>query len=156
MIRAFPESALVQLEFDKIKALLEAHCQMEYAKEKSQSLRVHTRKEFIELELNQTNEFKILVQNGQYFPLDYILNLAKELRLLGIPGALLTGEQFMDIRKLAENLQSIFRWFDNDRRIAHPALAEVIRDTYYEKQIIHHIDQVLDESGQVKDSASEE
>src|SRR5687768_10676193 len=80
MIRAFPDSALVQLEFDKIKALLEAHCQTEYAKEKSQSLRVHTRKEFIELELNQTNEFKILVQNGQYFPLDYILNLAKELR----------------------------------------------------------------------------
>jgi DNA mismatch repair protein MutS2 len=156
MIRAFPDSALVQLEFDKIKALLEAHCQTEYAKTKSLSLRIHTRKEFIELELNQTNEFKVIVQNGQYFPLDYILNLSKELKMLGIPGALLTGDQFIDIRKLAENMQSIFRWFDNDKRIAYPALADVIKDTYYEKQIIHEIDQVLDESGQVKDNASDD
>jgi len=156
MIRAFPDSALVQLEFDKIKALLEEHCTTEYAKSKSLSLRIHTRKEFIELELNQSHEFKLLVQNGQHFPLDYILNLSKELRLLAIPGALLTGEQFMDIRKLAENLKSIFRWFDNDKRIAYPALADVIKDTYYEKQIIDEIDQVLDESGQVKDNASDD
>jgi DNA mismatch repair protein MutS2 len=156
MIRAFPDSALVQLEFEKVKALLEEQCKTEYAKTKSLSLRIHTRIEFIKLELNQSHEFKVLVQNGHYFPGDYILNLAKELRLLAIPGALLSGEQFIDLRKLGESLQSIFRWFDNDKRTAYPALAEVIKDTYYEKLIIQEIDEVLDETGQVKDNASEE
>jgi DNA mismatch repair protein MutS2 len=91
-----------------------------------------------------------------YFPNDYVLNLAKELRLLGISGAMLTGEQFILIRKLAESISNIFRWFDADRRLAYPALVKVIGDTYYEKVIMELIDDVLLENGEVKDSASED
>ena len=156
MIKFFPESALVQLEFEKIKVLLAAYCKTEYAKDKAAVLRIHTRKEYIELELQQSHEFKLLLQTAQYFPNDYVLNLAREIKLLGIPGAVLAGEQWMDIRKLAENMHNIFRWFDNERRIAYPALAKVIAHTFYEKVIIQMIDEVLDENGTVKDSASEE
>lgn len=155
-MKFFPESALVQLEFDKVKALLAEHCRTAYAKEKAEDLRIHTRKEFIDLELQQSHEFKLLVQHGQYFPNDYILNLSKELRLLGIPGATLSGEQFVLIRKLAESLQSIFRWFDNDRRLAYPALTKVIAETYYERTVLEMINDVLDESGVVMDNASDD
>ncbi|MBC7826868.1 MAG: DNA mismatch repair protein MutS [Chitinophagaceae bacterium] len=153
-MRHFPESALVQLEFDKIQVLLTAHCKTEYAKSKAENLRVHTKKEFIELELQQSNEYKLLVQGGQYFPNDHVLNLSREIKLLGIPGAVLTGEQIILVRKLAEDLQSIFRWFDAERRIAYRALARVIDNTYYEKAILQTIDEVLDENGTVKDNAS--
>jgi DNA mismatch repair protein MutS2 len=155
-MKFFPESALSQLEFDKVKALLEEHCKTEYAKGKSQELRIHTRKEFIELELQQSHEYKLLIEHSMYFPNDYVLNLAKELRLLGISGAMLTGEQFMLIRKLAESISNIFRWFDADRRLAYPALVKVIGDTYYEKVIMELIDDVLLENGEVKDNASED
>lgn len=155
-MKFFPESALVQLEFEKVKALLEEHCKTLYAKEKAHELRIHTRKEYIDLELQQSHEYKLLVQHGQYFPNDHTLNLSRELKLIGIPGAVLSGEQFMLVRKLAESLQSIFRWFDTERRTAYPALAKVIADTYYEKAILALIDEVLDESGNVKDNASEE
>ena len=100
MIKFFPESALVQLEFEKIKVLVAAYCKTEYAKSKAATLRIHTRKEYIELELRQSHEYKLLLQTGQHFPNDYILNLAKELKLLGIPGAVLGGEDFMNIRLL--------------------------------------------------------
>ena len=155
-MRIFPESALVQLEFDKVRTLLAGQCSTEYARAKAEDLRIHTRREFIELELQQSNEFKLLLQNGQYFPNDDTLNLARELKLLGIPGATLSGEQFMQIRRLAESIQSIFRWFDAERRVAYPALARVIENTHYEKAIIAAIDEVLDESGTVRDNASEE
>ncbi len=155
-MKFFPESALVQLEFTKVKALLEEHCKTEYAKSKAADLRIHTRKDFIERELQQSNEFKLLLQYGQYFPNDYILNLAREIKLLGIPGAVLDGDQFILIRKLAENMQGIFRWFDAERRIAYPALLKVIENTYYEKTILLLIDEVLDENGTVKDNASDE
>ena len=121
MIKFFPESALVQLEFEKIKSLVSAYCKTEYAKLKTSTLRIHTRKEYIELELQQSHEYKLLLQTGQYFPNDHVLNLSKELKLLGIPGAVLGGEDFMGIRKLADSLQNIFRWFDNEKRIAYPA-----------------------------------
>src|ERR1700748_473416 len=125
-MRIFPESALFQLEFDKIKALLAEHCNTEYARVKAADLRIHTRRDIIALELQQTDKYKLLVQNGQYFPNDYTLNLSRELKLLGIPGASLSGEQFLQIRRLAENMQSVFRWFDPERRTAYPALVKVI------------------------------
>jgi DNA mismatch repair protein MutS2 len=155
-MRVFPESALVQLEFDKIQSLLTEHCKTEFAKSKAEHLRIHTRKEFIQVELQQSNEYKLLIEGGQYFPNDHVLNLSKEIKLLGIAGAVLMGDQIMQIRKLAESLQSIFRWFDTERRTAYPGLAGVIADTYYEKAILQTIDEVLDENGTVKDNASDD
>lgn len=155
-MRFFPDSALVQMEFNKVRALLAEHCKTEYAKEKADDLRIHTKKEFINLQLSQSYEHLLLIRNGQYFPNDHTLNIAKELRLLSIPGAVLSGEQFLLVRKLAESLQSIFRWFDTDRRTAYPALVKVIENTYYEKVILELIDDILDETGVVRDNASEE
>ncbi|MEI9912776.1 MAG: hypothetical protein WDO71_25905 [Bacteroidota bacterium] len=125
-------------------------------KTKPRSLRIHTRKEFIDVELKQSHQYSQLLRNNIYFPNDHILNLAKELKLLGIPGAVLIGEDLMQIRKLAESIERIFRWFDNERKTAYEALAKVISHTYYEKIIIAMIDDVLDEHGQVKDNASKE
>ena len=153
-MKLYPESAFLQLEFDKVRALLAAYCQTQHARDKATNLRIHTRKEFIDIELKQSHEYLQLLQNGIYFPNDYITNLSKELKLLGIPGAVLNGEEVLHIRRLAENIEKVFRWFDNERRLAYPGLAQVIADTYYEKAIIKMIDEVLDEDGQVKDSAS--
>ena len=155
-MKFFPESTLHQLEFDKIKELLAVHCRTEFGRSKALQLRIHTKKEIIERELQQTNEFKIILQSGQYFPNDFPINISKELKLLGIPGASLAGEQFLLIRRLAENTNNIFRWFDAERKIANASLAKVIAESYYEKLIRQMIDDVLDETGIVKDNASDD
>jgi len=155
-MKIYPESAVMQLEFDKVKDLLHEKCRTEYAKTKAIELRIHTRKDFIERELKQSHEYKQLLQNAIHFPNDYVLNLARELRLLSIEGSLLNGEELVDIRKLAESIEKIFRWFDAERKEAYEALAEVIKDTHYEKKIKELIDEVIDESGAVKDNASDD
>ncbi len=155
-MKFFPESAHVQLEFNKVRDLLALYCQGDHARAKALDLRVHTRRDYIELELRQTHEYRQLIANSIYFPNDVILNLSKELKLLPIPGALLTGDQFLAIRKLCENTASIFRWFDHERRLAYEGMARVISETYYEKVIVELIDEVLDETGQVKDNASDD
>ena len=155
-MKLFPESAYIQLEFDKIKSLLAEHCRSEYAIEKANQLRIHTQIEFIGTELRQSYEYKQLLQNGIYFPNDPVFNLSKELKLLSIPGAVLGGDELIEIRKLAELMKNIFRWFDAERRGAYNSLAKIIDGTYYEKVIAEMIDDVLDESGQVKDNASQD
>lgn len=155
-MRLYPESAAVQLEFNKVEALLKELCKTEYAKAKAENLRIHTKREFIETDLHQTHEYKFLVLQGEYFPNDFTLNILRELKLLGIPGATLSGEQFLSVKKLAECVGNIFRWFDAERRSAYPAMSRVIEGSYYEKTILLLIDEVLDEYGNVKDTASEE
>jgi DNA mismatch repair protein MutS2 len=155
-MKFFPESALQQLEFDKIKELLGLQCCTEYAKQKADQLRIHTKKEYIELELQQAHEFKSILDVGGHFPNDFTTNISKEIKLLGIPGASLSGEQFMLIRRLTNNAESIFRWFTADIRDTYPALTKVIDQNYYEKNIKVLIDDILDETGTVKDKASDE
>ncbi len=155
-MKLFPDSASVQLEFDKIKSLLAEHTRTAYAREKAMSLRIHTRKEFIELELAQSHAYLLIQQTGQHFPNDFVLNISRELKLLGIPGAVLTGEDFVQVRKLSEGTRLIFKWFEADRQEAYPSLYEVVRNAYYEKNIIAGIDKVMDEQGYVKDDASKE
>ncbi|MEO0065889.1 MAG: hypothetical protein RI983_1215 [Bacteroidota bacterium] len=156
MMRWYPESALTQLEFDKVKETLSGFCHTDYSKNKTAQLRIHTRKEFIDRELRQAFEYKLILQQQQYFPADFTANISKDIKLLSIPGALLTGEQWMMIKRLTESMGTIFRWFDNERRMAYPALTMVLQDSYYEKNIVTAIIEVLDESGVVLDNASPE
>lgn len=155
-MKIFPASTLDQLEFNKVKSLLAGHCRTEFAVQKATQLRIHTQVHFIERALQQTHEFKSLLQTAQYFPNDFAKNIKRELKLLGIPGATLSAEQFIALKKLAENTQQVFRWFDDDHRQAYPALAQVIEGTYYEKAIKEMIEGVLDDGGEVRDSASTE
>src|SRR5687768_12931394 len=107
-MKFFPESALVQLEYDKIKGLLKEQCDSEYGKSRAEDLRIHTRKEYIDHDLSQTDEFTQMLGSSQYFPKDHILNLTTELILLCITGAVLTVDQFLEIRKLPESIQKTF------------------------------------------------
>ena len=152
----YPSSASFQLEFDKIKVLLTEKCRTEYAKAKASDLRIHTKKEWIDLELKQTHEYKQLLQNAIHFPNDHVLNLSGEIKLLGIEGSMLMGEQLTPIRRLAMSMENIFRWFDAERRTVYTALAEVISETYYEKAILQMINDVIDDTGNLKDHASDE
>ncbi len=153
-MKLYPESAGLQLEFDKIKSLVTEKCRSEYGKTKAANLRIHTKKEFIDRELKQSHEYRQLLQNSMHFPNDHVLNLSRELKLLGIQGAILSGEELVSIRRLAASIESIFRWFDTERRETYPALAEVINGSYYEKAILQMINQVIDDNGTVKDNAS--
>ena len=154
-MKLFPGSAVQQLEFDKIKLLLAQHCRSQYAVSKANELRIHTNKKFIEPELLQTNEYKLIFQNHLNFADDAVLDLARELKLLSIESSVLSGDQFLQIKKLALAIQQIFRWFSPDRKVAYPSLASIIEQTWFEKNIGILIDEIIDETGMVKDNASE-
>lgn len=155
-MKLYPESAPVQLEFDKVKVLLVEQTRTLYGNEKAASLRIHTRKQFIDLELRQTYQYLQLLASGQTFQHDQVFNLSRELKLLSISGAVLTGDIFILFRNLAENIGSIFRWFDDERRSSASSLYEVIRMTHYEKTIPQEISKVIGDDGRVLDNASED
>lgn len=155
-MKLYPESAETQLEFDKVKSLLLNYCQTDYATNKIAHLRLHTKFDYINTELRQSHEYKMLSEQGIHFPNDYILNIARELKLLGIPGSMLMEEDFLQVDKLAQSLESIFQWFDNERRKVFSNLAKIIEDSYYEKAIREMIHDVLDEFGKVRDNATPE
>ena len=155
-MKLYPESAPVQLEFDKVKALLVEQTRTLYGNEKASTLRIHTRKQFIDMELRQSYQYFQLLATGQTFQHDQVFNLSRELKLLSISGAVLTGDIFILFRSLAENIGSIFRWFDDERQSSLSSLYEVIRQTHYEKSIPQEISRIIGDDGRVLDNASED
>ncbi len=155
-MRGYPENAFTQLEFDKVIGLLTNYTRTRPARERAENLRVHTKKEFILRELSQTRDYQLILQQQQHFPNEFTAQLHTELKMLGIPGAVLVAEQWLQIVRLCENMHQIFRWMDMERRQAFPALAEVLEGCYEEKRIPDAIQKVLDETGAIKDTASPE
>lgn len=154
-MKLYPLNAGVSIEFEKVKSLLTNYCNTEWAKNTAQNLRIHTRKEFIETDLNRTNEYLLILIGSGYFPNHFYDNVSKEIKLLQIAGSNLNIEQIIQIKKLTENFKNIFRWFDDDKKIAYPFLYSVTQDVVFQKDILQIIDSVIDETGEIKDDASE-
>ena len=155
-MKLYPESAYIQLEFDKVRALLVELTRTSYGKQKAETLRIHTKKQFIDQELRQSYQYLQLLVSGQTFQHDQIFNLSKELKLLSIPGAVLTGEVFILFRNLAENIKGIFRWFDDERMYNFNSLFDVIKVTRFEKSITEEINRVIGDDARVVDTASDD
>ncbi len=153
-MKLFPASAPTQLEFDRVVDRLVTHCRGEWAKERARAIRIHNQVDHIRLALGQTQEFKWILDQGLAFPTEEPLSIARELRLLGVPGAVLTGEQWVQIRRLLNDTESIYRWFNMERREAYPSMAMVLDDSVYDKKIAERLDEVLEPNGQVRDQAS--
>lgn len=155
MILLYPAQALEALEFNKICTLLKEKCRSDSAKKSVEQIRFHTKLEYIEKELNEVKEFKATLNQGERFPNDFTNNVEAELKLLSIPRASLTGEQLIQLQKLALNIKDILIWFRKQEPF-YNHLRAIVADTIYEKEIASLITAVIDDTGTVRDNASRE
>lgn len=155
MMQLYPAHAAESLEFSKIKQLLLQHCRTDAARERVESMRFMSRLEIIEKALLQTAEYKSTLGGSDYFPNDFTRNLQKELKLLGISGAVLGGEQLLALQQLALTIRDILHWFGNHNDL-FPNLRGLAEKIEYEKEIGRIVSSVIDEQGNVRDNASRE
>jgi DNA mismatch repair protein MutS2 len=155
MMQLYPARAVEALEFNKISELLKLKCRSDSARERVASLRFHTRIEFIERSLKQTEEFRQVLVSNDHFPNDFTRNLQKELKLLSVPGSVLSGEQLLAMQNLALNTRDILLWFKRHNEL-YEHLRSLTEKVIYEKAITEIIGAVIDETGNVRDNASRE
>lgn len=155
MLQVYPANASESLEFEKIKSLLSEKCRSESAKERVRSLKFNSKLDFIERALLQASEFRSIVQSGDYFPNDFTRNIEKELQLLAIEGATLSGLQLLHLKDLALNIRSVLLWFGNHKGL-FPQLEALSEKISYEKEIVSVVETVIDDQGNVRDNASRE
>lgn len=155
MLQLYPARATESLEFDKILQLLQEKCRTDAAKERVRKLKFQTRIEYIEKALFQTEEYRNILSAQDHFPNDFTRNIEKELKLVGIPGAVLSGEQLNMLKQLAHTTRDILAWFKR-HDLLFPQLRALSEKIIYEKQIADSIHEVIDDNGAVRDTASKE
>lgn len=155
MMQLYPAHAAEALEFNKVCELLKHKCRTDSARERAETLRFHTRLDYVERALVQTEEYRQLLSGSDYFPNDFTNNMERELKLLSVPGAVLNGEQLLGMQRLALTIRDIMLWFKRHNDL-YPALLAVSEKIIYEKAITEIISAVIDEAGNVRDNASKE
>ena len=155
MMLLYPAHAAEALEFNKICQLLDQKCRTDAARERVSSMRFHTRLDYVQRELEQTAEFKQVLKGNDYFPNEFTRNVQKELKLLAVEGTVLSGEQLLAFQNLALNIRDILNWFKRQGNL-FPQLRAVAERISYEKLIPETVSAVIDDNGNVRDTASRE
>jgi len=154
LLQFYPEQALDRLEFNKIRQYLLMKCRTDSARDRVETLRFHTRQDYLERALQQTHEYKMSLDGSDHFPNDFTRNIEKELKMLRLPGAVLKGEELRALQLLALCIHDIIQWFKRHNDL-YPQLRELIAKITYEKDISVIVGNVIDESGNVRDNASQ-
>ncbi|WP_425575781.1 endonuclease MutS2 [Nemorincola caseinilytica] len=154
-MQLYPANAIEALEFNKVCDLLMQKCRTDAARERVANMRIHTHKDHAQRELQQALEYKNILTSGDHFPNDHTRNMTKELRLLAIPGGVLSGEQLLSVHQLALSIRDILLWFKKNNDL-FPVLRALSDKVTYEKKIAETITAVIDETGMVRDNASRE
>lgn len=149
----FDEQVASDLEFDVIRSMLAEKTVQPTAEKHAQNLvPLRNRKQIIKL-LEETEELRRLKTEQSGFPSIEFEELHKEIKLLKVPGSVLTEDGFNRIARASITVNSVLSALNGGERISH-RLNNVFKETYTTSDIIKPIEKVFDNKGQVRDNAS--
>lgn len=158
----YPQNIEVKLGFDKIRQLLTEECVSSLGRTFVDKIKFSERFEQIKKMIDQTAEFRLILQLESSFPNQNYLDVLPYLRRAAIEGAYLDQEEFFDIKLSLTTIQQIFHFFKNKPEGIYPQLKKLMENALpeYNKEgwsnLIGQINLVIDEKGTVKDNASKE
>lgn len=152
----FPDDLYTKLEFDKILELLQKDCFGEVGRVYFDNLMPQTDIFLLNKQLSEVENFKLLIENGEPFPLAVYSDLFDELKLLNIQDAVLPLESLREIYKVLSITKGIFGFFTPERKEIFPHLAAIIDGQFFENQLTDAIESVLDQDGNLRPDASPE
>ncbi|MDH3268396.1 MAG: endonuclease MutS2 [Ignavibacteria bacterium] len=146
-------SVLEKLEFQKVLISISNYAVTENGKKNILNLSPSIDLQKVTLEGKSVNEAKeILIRNNPP-QLDYIPDLFEVIAQSKIEGVVLNSKKILEILKLAKISRGLYQFLKSNSEIS-PSLKELQDSLIIDKVFEHHIEKVIDESGEIKEKAS--
>ena len=146
-------SVLEKLEYQKVLKSVSNYAVTENGKNDILNLTPSTDIEIIKREGQSVSEAKeILVQNNPA-QLEYIPDLYEIISKSKIEGVVLSSKNILEILKLLKTSRTLFNFLKQNVNAA-PTLIEQKDSLIVNKLFEHHIEKIIDESGEIKEKAS--
>ncbi len=159
----YPSNFEQKIGFDKIRDILKSNCLSTLGKEYVDKMKFLSKKELIQVRLDQTAEFMRIQTGGEDFPAQFFFDVRESVKRIRLEGTYLEEGELFDLRRSLETIRNVIRFLQSDETdeggnpiIRYPALRELAGDILTFPQLIQRIDSILDKYGKVKDSASAE
>ncbi|WP_138477785.1 endonuclease MutS2 [Dyadobacter bucti] len=152
----YPSTIEQKLGFDKLRERLKEACISPLGQYFVEKIKFSENFGLVEKLVSQTAEMHRIIQIGENFPSQNYIDATPYLKRAAIEGMLLTLAEFSDIKASLQTIRLCLRFFENQEPDAYPILGEYAKTIRIEKAITDSIDRVIDDRGQIRDSASTE
>jgi DNA mismatch repair protein MutS2 len=152
-MKLFPDHSLLVEEFDRIKLMTAEYCAGSLGRKLVAEITPSDNFTEVVTRLEQTEEFRKIITNGDPFPFDAYPDISSDLKLLSIRNSVLALSQLVLIYKVMNHARAMYDFF-KERSIRFPLLTAVLKDIPFEKIIITSIEEVMDDTGSIRSSAS--
>jgi len=150
----YPPQFEEKIGFSKIRELLNQNCVSDMGKQWVSKLSFSTSFSSIELWLNQTEEMQQILLGDLGIPTQDYFDLRPDLNLIRPPGTYLKTERFFDLKSSLKVINDMLTFLES-RQLDFKHLYNLTSDLEIDPLIIRQIDAILDEKGEIRDSASE-
>ncbi|MCK9426740.1 MAG: endonuclease MutS2 [Ignavibacteriaceae bacterium] len=147
------KEVFLALEFDKVLTFIAKYCITANGRQNIlSSLPFENQNEILNEGMRVSQAKEILIQQSVP-PIDFLPDLVEDLAISGIEGALLSAKKILEIKRLAEMSRNTFQ-FLKSVQIDASELKELTQNLFVDKVFEHLINQVITETGEIKDKAS--
>ena len=147
-------TVLEKLEYPKVLKSISSYALTENGKQDILNLTPLTDINLIIKEGKIVNEAKEILIKNQPPPIDYIPDLSETITQSRIEGSTLNSKKILEILKLVKVSRNVQNFLKQQISIA-PELSEQIGNLFSDKVFEHHIEKVIDETGEIKEKASQ-
>lgn len=146
-----------KLEFNLILNHISELCYLDQTKEKLLDLQFYTEKSDVEHQLQKVEQTKNLLLSGFVFDFDNLKDIRPIIQELKIAGNYIAGDRLrwvFDFLKTSRLTKHKFREYNKNHSFTQ--IEQIFYSLYENRVLEHNIDITVDESGNVRDSASSE
>ncbi len=152
----YPASFEQKIGFDQIRTLLSQKCISTLGLSFVQKMKFSTKVDNIRMMLEQAEEMRQIILFDTNFPSQDYFDMSEELSILKIEGSYIDGEALSRLKGMMKAIEQIVHYVQKREPQKYPHLTAIVNHLDFDKTLIHQIDTVVDEKGNIRDKASPE
>lgn len=152
----YPENFEIKIGFDRIVSEVAERCTVPAAKERLLAQKFTDDAGTLQLRLDLADQMRSILMMESGFPNEEFCDIEPVVAKLRIEGSFLDAEQARLLRSALLQIEAVAGFILSRDRTAYPDLRHLSEEVEPLAAIANHIDSIIDEFAQVRDSASDE
>ncbi len=144
-----------RIGFDKIRTYIKEACISNLGQQVADKMAFLSNYDKVHHLLIQTNEFKNILQSGEYFPSGNFIDVSHFLKRTKVGNTFLTEEEFFDLKLSLKTIMECISFFDEYEE-DYPTLYKLRNAVDLDESLYKAIDEKIDERGELRNNASRE
>jgi DNA mismatch repair protein MutS2 len=152
----YPENFEIKIGFAQVREMLLELCLSPLGRHFVNRMAFLNRHDLVQRLLEQTNEFKQLLESDAEIPLQHYFDVTAYLDRAAIQGTYLDVQDFFEIKMSLRTIRDSLRFISSAEEGKYESLKALGANVTVERSLIAALDKVVDDAGAVRDDATPE